>query len=181
VYAGDAADLQKIDGKAVVLAGSASKATNSQVAEWRSSKPSFRVDPIALSRGEPVVKNAVDYARNHDETVLIYATSSPVEVKTVQEELGAETAGRLVEDALASIARMLRDAGVRKFVVAGGETSGAVVQALGIRSLRIGPQIDPGVPATQSVATNDDVPLALALKSGNFGTTNFFEKALKAL
>ncbi|OUL73700.1 3-oxo-tetronate kinase [Paraburkholderia hospita] len=181
VYAGDAADLQKIDGKAVVLAGSASKATNSQVAEWRSSKPSFRVDPIALSRGEPVVKNAVDYARNHDETVLIYATSSPVEVKTVQKELGAETAGRLVEDALASIARMLRDAGVRKFVVAGGETSGAVVQALGIRSLRIGPQIDPGVPATQSVATNDDVPLALALKSGNFGTTDFFEKALKAL
>ncbi|ALL71348.1 HPr kinase (plasmid) [Paraburkholderia caribensis MBA4] len=181
VYAGDAADLQKIDGKAVVLAGSASKATNSQVAEWRSSKPSFRVDPIALSRGEPVVKNAVDYARNHDETVLIYATSSPVEVKTVQKELGAQTAGRLVEDALASIARMLRDAGVRKFVVAGGETSGAVVQALGIHSLRIGPQIDPGVPATQSVATNDDVPLALALKSGNFGTTDFFEKALKAL
>jgi uncharacterized protein YgbK (DUF1537 family) len=76
---------------------------------------------------------------------------------------------------------MLRDAGVRKFVVAGGETSGAVVQALGICSLRIGPQIDPGVPATQSVATNGDVPLALALKSGNFGTTDFFEKALKAL
>ena len=181
VYAGDAADLQKIDGKAVVLAGSASKATNSQVAEWRASKPSFRVDPIALSRGEPVVKDAVDYARNHDEAVLIYATSSPNEVKIVQKELGAETAGRLVEDALASIARMLRDAGVRKFVVAGGETSGAVVQALGIRSLRIGPQIDPGVPATQSVATNGDVPLALALKSGNFGTTDFFEKALKAL
>ncbi|OUL94285.1 3-oxo-tetronate kinase [Paraburkholderia hospita] len=181
VYAGDAADLQKIDGKAVVLAGSASKATNSQVAEWRASKPSFRVDPIALSRGEPLVKDAVDYARNHDEAVLIYATSSPNEVKIVQKELGAETAGRLVEDALASIARMLRDAGVRKFVVAGGETSGAVVQALGIRSLRIGPQIDPGVPATQSVATNGDVPLALALKSGNFGTTDFFEKALKAL
>jgi uncharacterized protein YgbK (DUF1537 family) len=128
-----------------------------------------------------VVKNAVDYARNHDETVLIYATSSPVDVKTVQKELGAETAGLLVEDALASIARMLRDAGVRKFVVAGGETSGAVVQALGVRSLRIGPQIDPGVPATQSVVTNDDVPLALALKSGNFGTPDFFEKALKAL
>jgi uncharacterized protein YgbK (DUF1537 family) len=181
VYSGDAADLQNIDGKAVVLAGSASKATNSQVAEWRASKPSFRVDPIALSRGEPVVKDAVDYARNHDQAVLIYATSSPDEVKTVQKELGAEAAGRLVEDALASIARMLRDAGVRKFVVAGGETSGAVVQALGIRSLRIGPQIDPGVPATQSVASNDDVPLALALKSGNFGTTDFFEKALKAL
>jgi uncharacterized protein YgbK (DUF1537 family) len=72
----------------------------------------------------------------------------------------------------------LRDVGVRKFVVAGGETSGAVVQALDVRSLRIGPQIDPGIPATQSISAN---PLGLALKSGNFGTINFFAKALEAL
>jgi uncharacterized protein YgbK (DUF1537 family) len=181
VYAGQATDLQKIDGKSIVLAGSASKATNAQVAEWRTSKPSFRVDPMALSRGEPVVDNAVEFAREHDETVLIYATSSPDDVKTVQKELGVEQAGQLVEDALASIARKLRDEGVRKFVVAGGETSGAVVQALGVRSLRIGPQIDPGVPATQSIGTSKGAPLALALKSGNFGTVDFFAKALKAL
>ncbi len=93
-------------------------------------------------------------------------------------ELGVEKAGHLVEQALASIASRLRDAGVRKFVVAGGETSGAVVQALGVKSLRIGAQIDPGVPATQSIG---DEPLALALKSGNFGTKDFFVKALKAL
>jgi uncharacterized protein YgbK (DUF1537 family) len=180
-HAEHAADLPKIAGKSVVLAGSASKATNAQVAHWRASKPVFRVDPMALSRGEPVVRNAVEFARKHDEPVLIYATSSPDEVKAVQKELGVEKAGHLVEDALASIARTLRDEGVRRFVVAGGETSGAVVQALGVRSLRIGPQIDPGVPATQSIGANESEALGLALKSGNFGTTDFFDKALKAL
>jgi uncharacterized protein YgbK (DUF1537 family) len=180
-HAEHAADLPKIEGKSVVLAGSASKATNAQVAHWRESKPAFRVDPLALSRGEPVVQNAVEFARKHDEPALIYATSSPDEVKAVQKELGVVKAGQLVEDALASIARQLRDDGVRKFVVAGGETSGAVVQALDVRSLRIGPQIDPGVPATQSIGANAEESLALALKSGNFGATDFFEKALKAL
>ncbi|KXV04191.1 hypothetical protein CR51_14365 [Caballeronia megalochromosomata] len=180
-HAEHAADLPKIEGKSVVLAGSASKATNAQVAHWRESKPSFRIDPMSLSRGEPVVQNAVEFARKHDEPVLIYATSSPDEVKAVQKELGVEKAGHLVEGALASIARTLRDEGYARFVVAGGETSGAVVQALDVRSLRIGPQIDPGVPATQSIGANGDAALALALKSGNFGTTDFFEKALKAL
>jgi 3-dehydrotetronate 4-kinase len=183
-HADDAADLPKIDGYSVVLAGSASKATNAQVAEWNAARPSFRIDPMALSRGEDVVDQAVEFARGHmksDETVLIYATSSPDEVKAVQKELGVEKAGHLVEDALASVARRLRDAGVRKFVVAGGETSGAVVQALDVHTLRIGPQIDPGVPATQSIGANADDALGLALKSGNFGTADFFDKALKAL
>ncbi|NIF56072.1 3-oxo-tetronate kinase [Burkholderia sp. Ax-1724] len=184
VYSGDAADLPKIEGEAVVLAGSASKATNAQVAAWRTSKPSFRIDPIAISRGDDVVNSAVAFAQSHlvkSEPVLIYATSSPEDVKAVQKELGVEKAGLLVEEALATIARRLRDIGVRKFVVAGGETSGAVVQALNVRTLRIGPQIDPGVPATQSVSAHDKAPLALALKSGNFGTNDFFTKALKAL
>jgi uncharacterized protein YgbK (DUF1537 family) len=177
--AGHASDLPRIEGKSVVLAGSASKATNEQVAEWRASKPSFRIDPLALSRGEPVVEQAVAFAARHgDETVLIYATSTPDEVKAVQKELGVDQAGHLVEQALASIASRLRDVGVRKFVVAGGETSGAVVQALGVKSLRIGAQIDPGVPATQSIG---EEPLALALKSGNFGTKDFFVKALNSL
>jgi uncharacterized protein YgbK (DUF1537 family) len=137
---------------------------------------------MTLSRGESVVENAVQFARSHDhETVLIYATSSPDEVKAVQKKLGLEKAGHLVEDALASIALKLRDAGVRKFVVAGGETSGAVVQALGVRLLRIGSQIDPGVPVTQSVGANGEAPLALVLKSGNFGAVDFFAKALNAL
>jgi uncharacterized protein YgbK (DUF1537 family) len=184
VYAGNAGDLPKIEGKAVVLAGSASQATNMQVTAWRASKPSFRVDPIALSRGEAVIESALEFARQYldkGEAVLVYATSSPEDIKAVQNALGVEKAGHLVETALASIARRLRDEGVRKFVVAGGETSGAVVQALNVQMLRIGPQIDPGVPVTQSIQGGDQAPLALALKSGNFGTTDFFAKALKAL
>jgi uncharacterized protein YgbK (DUF1537 family) len=99
-------------------------------------------------------------------------------VKAVQRELGVERAGALVEQALAEIARGLVAAGVRKLVVAGGETAGAVVGALGIRALRIGPQIDPGVPWTESL---DARPIALALKSGNFGSADFFAKALAQL
>ncbi len=131
-----------------------------------------------------MVEQALAFAREHldagteSQPVLIYATATPDEVKAVQQQLGVAQAGHLVENTLASIARGLRDLGVRKFVVAGGETSGAVVQALGVRLLRIGAQIDPGVPAT---ATIDAAPLALALKSGNFGATDFFAKALHHL
>ncbi|WP_454874068.1 3-oxo-tetronate kinase [Paraburkholderia xenovorans] len=177
----DAAQLPRIDGLSAVLAGSASKATNAQVAEWRATRPAFRVDPLAAARGEKVVEQALDFAQPYldkDEPMLIYATATPDEVKAVQRELGVNEAGHLVEATLASIARGLRERGVRKFVVAGGETSGAVVQALDVHTLRIGAQIDPGVPAT---ATTGAEPLALALKSGNFGTTDFFEKALSHL
>ncbi|WP_233836021.1 3-oxo-tetronate kinase [Paraburkholderia sp. ZP32-5] len=178
---GDAAQLPRVEGLSAVLAGSASKATNAQVAAWCATRPAFRVDPLAAARGEPVVDQALAFAQtslDRAEPVLIYATASPDEVKAVQRELGVDKAGQLVEATLASIARGLRERGVRKFVVAGGETSGAVVQALDVRTLRIGAQIDPGVPAT---ATTGAEPLALALKSGNFGTTDFFEKALRHL
>jgi len=175
----NAASLPCIEGVSAVLAGSASKATNAQVAAWRATRPSFRIDPLAASRGEPVVEQALAFARSHlPQPVLIYATATPDEVKAVQQALGVDAAGHLVESTLAAIARGLRELGVRKFVVAGGETSGAVVQALDVKSLQIGAQIDPGVPAT---ATIDTQPLGLALKSGNFGTTDFFDKALRAL
>ncbi|CAE6869797.1 3-oxo-tetronate kinase [Paraburkholderia aspalathi] len=177
----DAAQLPRVEGLSAVLAGSASKATNAQVAVWRETRPAFRIDPLAAARGEPVIEQALAFAQPYldkAEPVLIYAIASPDEVKAVQRELGVNEAGHLVESALASIARGLRERGVRKFVVAGGETSGAVVQALDVRTLRIGAQIDPGVPAT---ATTDADPLALALKSGNFGTTDFFDKALRHL
>ncbi|HZZ11627.1 MAG TPA: 3-oxo-tetronate kinase [Paraburkholderia sp.] len=178
---GDAAQLPRVEGLSAVLAGSASKATNAQVAAWRNTRPAFRVDPLAAARGEPVVEQALAFADEHlraAQPMLIYATATPDEVKAAQQALGVNEAGHLVETTLASIARGLRERGVRKFVVAGGETSGAVVQALGVHTLRIGAQIDPGVPAT---ATTDAQPLALALKSGNFGSTDFFEKALRHL
>ena len=175
----DAAEVPPVHGHGVVLAGSASRATNGQVAHWIAQKrPALRIDPLRLARGDTVVENALAFAGNHDEPVLIYATAQPDEVKAVQAELGVARAGELVEHALASIAASLKARGTRRFVVAGGETSGAVVQALGVQSLRIGPQIAPGVPAT---VTLDDAPLGLALKSGNFGGENFFDEALQAL
>lgn len=175
----DAAQRVAVDGGEVVLAGSASVATNGQVAAWLEAKrPALRINPLELAAGRPVVEQALEFARQAGETVLIYATSSPDEVKAVQQQLGVERAGAMVEDALGQIAKGLLNAGVRRFVVAGGETSGAVVQALGVQLLQIGAQIDPGVPATLSSGAQ---PLALALKSGNFGGRDFFSKALKHL
>lgn len=175
----DAAEVPAVNGHGVVLAGSASRATNGQVAHWIAQKrPALRIDPLRLARGEAVADEALAFARDHDEPVLIYATAQPEQVKAVQAELGVARAGELVEHALACIAATLKARGTRRFVVAGGETSGAVVQALGVQSLRIGRQIAPGVPAT---VTLDAEPLALALKSGNFGGENFFGEALQAL
>jgi uncharacterized protein YgbK (DUF1537 family) len=180
----DAARLPPLEGLAAVLAGSASQATNAQVAAWRDAgRPHFRLDPPAVARGEPVVETALAFARDAlcataPQPVLIYATAAPGEVERVQQALGAAQAGELVEATLAAIARGLYAIGVRKFVVAGGETSGAVVQALGVEALAIGPQIDPGVPATATLGAK---PLGLALKSGNFGAADFFDKALRRL
>lgn len=176
---GDAAAMPIIEGRAVVLAGSTSKATNGQVAAWlEAGCPAFRIDPLAVARGEPVVAQAVAFA-DRDEAVLIYATSSPEQVAAVQRELGAEQAGAMIEKALGEVAAQLQDRGWRRFVIAGGETSGAVVQALQVKGLRIGRQIDPGVPAT--VAFGGTTALALTLKSGNFGSVDFFAKALACL
>lgn len=175
-----ASELPAVEGLSVVLAGSASKATNAQVKAWLEKRPAFRIDPLALAGGEPVVAQALAFAQQHldKQPALIYATTTPEQVKQVQAELGVERAGLLIEQALADIAAALLASGVRRFVVAGGETSGAVVKALGVRALRIGAQIDPGVPATASIGAT---PLALALKSGNFGSIDFFEKALLQL
>ena len=175
----DAAMLPRVDGPAVVLSGSASSATNAQVAAWlRSGRRAFRIDPLALARGESVVAAALEFAKA-DEPTLVYANSSLDEVRQVQSQLGVARAGALIEDALGQIAAGLRARGTRRFVVAGGETSGAVVQALGLKALRIGRQIDPGVPETQSLG--DTEPLAVVLKSGNFGSEDFFDKALRHL
>jgi uncharacterized protein YgbK (DUF1537 family) len=105
---------------------------------------------------------------------LIRSSAPAEEVARVQEALGRERAGAAIEAAMAQIATALVERGVRRLVVAGGETSGAVVAALGVRGLRIGPAIDPGVPWTMSL---DEPHLALALKSGNFGAPDFFTKA----
>jgi uncharacterized protein YgbK (DUF1537 family) len=177
-----AATLEHPKGPSLVISGSCSRATQAQVAHWQRTRPSLRIDPLALDSGEPVVERAVQWLNEHlpQGAALVYATSSPEEVQRVQTALGVARAGHLVEQALANIAQAGIRQGVRRLVVAGGETSGAVVQSLGIARLRIGAQIDPGVPWT--LAQADDAPaISLALKSGNFGTEDFFTKALAML
>jgi len=173
----NAAELPPVCGYSAVLSGSCSVATNDQIEHWQRSRPSFQLDPLLLAEGRDQVGEALAWARERiaGGPVLIYGSARPDQVKAAQERLGVEAAGRLVEDALSRIAVGLDELGVRQFVVAGGETSGAVVKALGVEALRIGASIDPGVPWTLGVR---QVPVALALKSGNFGSLDFFEKAL---
>jgi uncharacterized protein YgbK (DUF1537 family) len=140
----------------------------------------LELDPLELAASADAVGRALDWAvpRLAEGPVLVSASAPPERVRMAQETLGRERAGAVVEAALAAIARGLVERGVRRLVVAGGETSGAVVQALGVKALRIGPQIDPGVPWTLSLGTP---PVALALKSGNFGGRDFFLRAFEVL
>ncbi|MDR3438845.1 3-oxo-tetronate kinase [Telmatospirillum sp.] len=175
-----AADLPPIQGLQAVIAGSCSSATLGQVAEMRAKHPAFLVDPLELSKGVDVVGQALSWAAPllSEGPVMVHATATPTEVKAAQSVIGVERAGALVEEALAAIAKGLVAKGVSRLIVAGGETSGAVVKALGVKGLRIGREIDPGVPWTVALGPDSGArPLALALKSGNFGTPDFFLKA----
>jgi uncharacterized protein YgbK (DUF1537 family) len=172
----DAQLLPHVSGLSAILAGSCSETTQWQVAEAEKHLPTLRLDAIAAALDSELAAKSVRWAcsRMGEGPVLIAATSDPASVKKAQKKLGAEQAGRLVEKLLADIARRLVKRGTRKLIVAGGETSGAVLRALSIRSLRVGPQIDPGV---HWAVSEGKVQLAFALKSGNFGSVDFFSKA----
>jgi uncharacterized protein YgbK (DUF1537 family) len=177
---GDAARLSVPAGAEAVIAGSCSAATNGQVAAFARDGAVFRLDPEALLAGRDVVGEALGWAKGQlgKGPVLIASTAAPETVRSVQQKHGVEESSRRIEAALAAIARGLVDAGVRRLVVAGGETAGAVVNALGVEALRIGGEIDPGVPWTETMGGQK---LALALKSGNFGAPDFFRKAFERL
>ncbi|MFM8468090.1 MAG: 3-oxo-tetronate kinase [Oxalobacteraceae bacterium] len=178
-----AAQLPVAGGKAVVISGSCSVATNAQVKHWTGTgKPAIKIDAREIAAGEPVAQRILDWHAQQIETSLIYATSPPEEVAALQKEFGASALGEQIEHCFAKIAQGLIAQQVRRFVVAGGETSGAVVNALGVQSLKIGQTIDPGVPWTSGQVgkplLDTSAPVLLALKSGNFGTEDFFAKAL---
>ncbi|GAA1693730.1 3-oxo-tetronate kinase [Streptomyces yatensis] len=178
-----AAQLPPPGGHRAVISGSVSAATNRQVLEFlRAGRPAFSVDPLRIAAGEDVSGQALAFAESHlaDGPVLFYSTEAPEAVRTVQSRLGAGEAGELVERTLARVAQGLVERGVRQLVVAGGETSGAVVRALGITGLRIGPQIDPGVPWCAAPLPGGDT-LHITLKSGNFGGPAFFTDAFALL
>jgi len=179
-----AALLPPAGGACAVVSGSCSAATNAQVASFlKADGEGFVVDPLRLAAGQDLAAEALAWARPRlgAAPVLVYATAEPAAVRAVQQQLGAEAAGALVEQALSRIALGLVQAGVGQLIVAGGETSGACVQALGITQLRIGPQIDPGVPWCHAATPARAAGLHLALKSGNFGGPDFFHHAFERL
>ncbi|MCW4150320.1 four-carbon acid sugar kinase family protein [Halomonas sp. 18H] len=181
----DPGRLAPASGSALVLSGSCSEATLGQVSNFLERHPGMALDPLLLAKDSAHLESALAFTREHlteGGPILIYASADADQVKAAQAELGVEQAGELIEQALGEIARKLvLEEGVGQLVVAGGETSGAVVSALGIDQLRIGDQIDPGVPWTQAPLEGKGASLSLALKSGNFGSEDFFSRAFEVL
>ena len=173
-----ASALPEAKGWQAVVSGSCSLATQAQVQAFvAGGLPALLLDPMRMASETDVVEQALAWAAPllKSGPVLVYSTAHSAAIKAVQNQLGIEVAGALVERTLAAIAKGLVALGVRQLIVAGGETSGACVQALGITQLQIGPQIAPGVPWCHASG------LHIALKSGNFGGSNFFTDAFKML
>ncbi len=175
----DAGTLPDVDGHAAILAGSCSRATLFQIAKARGQMPTLELDPLSTPDAGALAAEALAWITGKlgPTPILIAASAPPDKVAALQARLGRAEAGAMIEEAMAEIAEALVARGVRRLIVAGGETSGAVVQRLGISHLRIGAAIDPGVPWTY--AEGSGPALRLALKSGNFGAPDFFVKAFQ--
>lgn len=180
-----AARLPAGQGFKAIVSGSCSLATNRQVLTFiRRGGQAMAIDPMRLAAGDDVVGAALAWAqpRLAQGPVLLYSTADATAVKSVQGQLGVNQAGAMVEQAIAAIARGVVQLGVGQLVVAGGETSGACVQALGITQMQIGTQIDPGVPWCHAPSEHArQGALHIALKSGNFGSDDFFTTAFEVI
>lgn len=179
LLSGVAADVPAVSGGGIVLSGSCSAMSRRQVAHFLGTHPGLPVEADDLASGAMTAEHAASWAASHLATVpIIYSTADPETVSAAQARFGREASAERIERFFGEVAVRLADAGTRRIVVGGGETSGAVVSALGIGAFRIGQEIDPGVPA---LVADRAGPLGLALKSGNFGAVDFYERALAAL
>jgi 3-dehydrotetronate 4-kinase len=171
-----------IGGPAACLAGSCSQATLQQIASAEAVMPVLHLDPDQIVKGGEEARRALGWAKERLQQgpVLIASSSTPAEVAALQARHGRDAAGHAIEQAMADIAEGLVQFGVRRLVVAGGETSGAVVDRLRIPGFLVGAEIAAGVPVLRSVGAGDGEML-LALKSGNFGGPEFFSDALKLM
>ncbi len=180
-----AAQLPKASGRKAIVSGSCSVATNAQVAHFLATGGAgLAINPLSLVQDQSVVDDVMQWVeqQNPDHPILIYATAEPESVRAVQSQLGVAKAGEMVEEALSSIAKRLVCQGINQLVVAGGETSGACVKALGIESMRIGTAIAPGVPWCHASSPFAQAgSLHITLKSGNFGAEDFFTQAFEKL
>lgn len=170
---------KRISGPEAIFAGSCSRATIEQIEFHARSHPVRSVSPDEVMSGDIDIGALLAFVlENGGSAPLVYSSGSPDEVRAAQERYGRQDVASAFEALFARLAREAVGVGIRRLVVAGGETSSAVVGALGFQALAIGPEIDPGVPVLYSEA---GAPVALALKSGNFGTPDFFGKALVAM
>lgn len=164
-----------VTGRCAILSGSCSRATRAQVARHRMHQPALEINLDKVVAGEMTAEILAGWLLAQEELPLAYSSADPEAVKAAQARHGRETAATAIEALFAETARRLAEGGIGRLIIAGGETSGAVVEALALSALEIGPEIDPGVPALRAG------DLALALKSGNFGVEHFFEKAARIL
>jgi uncharacterized protein YgbK (DUF1537 family) len=170
--------FEGVEGPAAILAGSCSGMTRSQVDAHLRRHPAMAVAVEDVMAGRTSPDDLVAFIEaNHGEAPLVYSSAAPEDVAAAQERYGREAVSSRLEGLFAETAERLVEGGVSRVVVAGGETSGAVAQALDLGGLTIGPEISPGVP----VLVSDKRGVALALKSGNFGGEDFFDEALDAL
>ena len=171
-----------VGGPAACLAGSCSQATLQQIARAEQAMPVLHLDPDRVIAGKDEAQRALAWAleRLEQGTILIASSSTPEEVAALQARHGRDAAGHAIEQAMADIAEGLVSSGVRRLVIAGGETSGAVVDRLQIPGFLVGAEIAAGVPVLRSVGANSG-DMLLALKSGNFGGPEFFSDALKLM
>lgn len=167
-------------GPSIILSGSCSAATREQVGAYSRGRPALEIDARSALDFETVLLRAIRFIRdNLHDAPLIFSSADPATVANAQSEFGAERVSAALDRLFAAIAlEAVEAAGIEKIVVAGGETSGAVTAAFGPVAFDIGPEIDTGVPVLHTKAPRK---LALALKSGNFGSMDFFEKALRVL
>ncbi|MEM1364605.1 MAG: 3-oxo-tetronate kinase [Pseudomonadota bacterium] len=163
-------------GKTIVLSGSCSNATREQVALHASQHPALELEADKVLGGETSAAHVADWLMSQPGLPLVYSSSDPDRVAQVQAQYGRERAADAFERLFAETAALCRARGATRIITAGGETSGAIVEGLDLRSLTIGPEIDPGVPALRA-----DDGLVVALKSGNFGAPDFFAKAATVL
>ena len=163
-------------GKCAILSGSCSVATRAQLDLHIADNPSMEIIVPAVIDGSLDRAEVVDFVLQSEGLPVVYSSASPEQVTAYQEEFGQAEVAEALESFFAKLARDLVESGVERLIVAGGETSGAVVEGLDLAQFQIGPEIDPGVPALRA---RDD--LVVALKSGNFGAPDFFTKAAQTL
>ena len=169
-------DWQGQAGRCAILSGSCSEATRNQIATHAKTGAQYEIDVAGVMRGEVTIDGLVGWLLVQDGLPMLYSSASPTAVQQVQAEFGMKAVADRLDKLFGDLAIALVAAGVERLIVAGGETSGAVVGALRLNALSMGPEIDPGVPAMRAGSN-----LTIALKSGNFGTDNFFEKAATIL